>query len=341
MRRQLPYVPVCCSPPAPDSRRAEDAGRRRGGAVCPARRGGRSIPRARARRGRGRRRPRGAGRSAYRGGAMRVDARLRLGAIYRRIDKLLRAPANAASGAATAPMNRRTRPPKPAKRPRWWPRCRRPGVGGAAQGPQARRHHRHERSDEGGDRAVADPVPPEPDARLGKLPIPAPPDVAAIRKAGLPEALLFGMLAQESGGKVHAVSRSGASGLLQFMSRPVRVSDWAWSTASTSASTRAAARANAAYINEQLGVFNDNLELAIAAYNGGEGAMQRWRSGTTMRDSGIRKSISRFTGNARLCADGAGGGMAVLHPERYNLRFPKLDRPPRRSCWSGRRRSTS
>lgn len=37
------------------------------------------------------------------------------------------------------------------------------------------------------------------------------------QRAGLPEALLFGMLAKESGGKVHAVSRSGASGPLQFM----------------------------------------------------------------------------------------------------------------------------
>jgi len=33
----------------------------------------------------------------------------------------------------------------------------------------------------------------------------------------LPEAVLFGILAKESGGKVHAVSRSGASGPLQFM----------------------------------------------------------------------------------------------------------------------------
>lgn len=32
------------------------------------------------------------------------------------------------------------------------------------------------------------------------------------QKAGLPEAILFGILAKESGGKVHAVSRSGASG---------------------------------------------------------------------------------------------------------------------------------
>src|SRR5690606_4932662 len=36
-------------------------------------------------------------------------------------------------------------------------------------------------------------------------------------KAGLPEALLFGMLAKESNGRVHAVSRAGASGPLQFM----------------------------------------------------------------------------------------------------------------------------
>jgi membrane-bound lytic murein transglycosylase D len=37
------------------------------------------------------------------------------------------------------------------------------------------------------------------------------------QKSGLPEALLFGIMAQESGGKVHSVSRSGASGPLQFM----------------------------------------------------------------------------------------------------------------------------
>jgi membrane-bound lytic murein transglycosylase D len=36
-------------------------------------------------------------------------------------------------------------------------------------------------------------------------------------RSGLPEALLFGIMAKESGGKVHAVSRAGASGPLQFM----------------------------------------------------------------------------------------------------------------------------
>ena len=36
-------------------------------------------------------------------------------------------------------------------------------------------------------------------------------------EAGLPEALLFAMIATESGGKVHAISRAGAAGPLQFM----------------------------------------------------------------------------------------------------------------------------
>lgn len=36
-------------------------------------------------------------------------------------------------------------------------------------------------------------------------------------RAGLPEALLFGILAKESNGKVHATSRAGAAGPMQFM----------------------------------------------------------------------------------------------------------------------------
>src|SRR3546814_15358103 len=50
-------------------------------------------------------------------------------------------------------------------------------------------------------------------------------------KAGLPEALLFGILAKESGGRVHAVSRSGASGPRPFMrSEETRVGEECVST---------------------------------------------------------------------------------------------------------------
>ena len=39
----------------------------------------------------------------------------------------------------------------------------------------------------------------------------------AFKRHGLPEALLFGIMAKESNGKVHAGSRAGAVGPLQFM----------------------------------------------------------------------------------------------------------------------------
>jgi membrane-bound lytic murein transglycosylase D len=94
--------------------------------------------------------------------------------------------------------------------------------------------------------------------------------------ADLPEALLFGIMAKESGGKVHAVSRSGAAGPLQFMyatgARFGLTSDGGFDLRYDPSES---ARANAEYINEQLGQFNNNLELTIAAYNGGEGRLRR------------------------------------------------------------------
>src|SRR5690606_34531387 len=39
----------------------------------------------------------------------------------------------------------------------------------------------------------------------------------AFKRRGLPEALLFGILAKESNGRVHSRSRAGAAGPLQFM----------------------------------------------------------------------------------------------------------------------------
>ncbi|MGH8042091.1 MAG: transglycosylase SLT domain-containing protein [Rudaea sp.] len=150
------------------------------------------------------------------------------------------------------------------------------------------------------------------------------------RKAGLPEALLFGMLAQESGGKVHAVSRSGASGPLQFMSATgARFGLGVIDGFDQRFDPALSARANAAYINEQLGVFNDNLELAIAAYNGGEGAMQRLASrheDTSFWSPKIYFSVSPETRDYVPMVLAA--AWLFLHPERYNLQFPQLDTSP-------------
>src|SRR5688500_15604754 len=145
-------------------------------------------------------------------------------------------------------------------------------------------------------------------------------------KAGLPEALLFGMLAKESGGKVHAVSRSGASGPLQFMYAtglrfglgPVDGFDQRFDP-------KLSARANAAYVNEQLSIFNNNLELVIGAYNGGEGAMRRRvarvGSGPSFWDPKIYYDVSQETREYVPMVLAA--AWLFLHPERYNLVFPK------------------
>ncbi len=149
-------------------------------------------------------------------------------------------------------------------------------------------------------------------------------------KAGLPEALLFGILAQESGGKVHAVSRSGASGPLQFMyATGSRFGLSVVDGFDQRFDPGLSARANAAYINEQLGVFNDNLELALAAYNGGEGAMQRIASRQTdasFWNPHIYAALSPETRDYVPMVLAA--AWLFLHPERYRLTFPKISTKP-------------
>ncbi len=150
-------------------------------------------------------------------------------------------------------------------------------------------------------------------------------------KAGLPEALLFGMLAKESGGKVHAVSRSGASGPLQFMyATGLRFGLGTVNGFDQRFDPQLAARANAAYINEQLAIFNNNLELVIGAYNGGEGAMQR-RAGRGANALsfwspevyyGVSQETREYVPMVLAAA------WLFMHPERYNLQWPKIPGRP-------------
>ena len=150
-------------------------------------------------------------------------------------------------------------------------------------------------------------------------------------KAGLPEALLFGMLAKESGGKVHAVSRSGASGPLQFMyATGLRFGLTTVDGFDQRFDPRLSARANAAYVNEQLSIFNNNLELVIGAYNGGEGAMQR-RAGkgdaaSSFWSPEVYANVSQETREYVPMVLAA--AWLFLHPERYNLQFPRVPAQP-------------
>lgn len=145
-------------------------------------------------------------------------------------------------------------------------------------------------------------------------------------EAGLPEALLFAMLATETGGKVHSYSRAGAAGPLQFMRRTgrrygLKVVDGF----DTRLDPEAATRANVAYLNDQFEALNGNLAMALAAYNGGENRVMnlRRRYGDNFWDSRVYYSLPRETREyvPRVFA----AAWLFMHPEDYGLVFPPLD----------------
>lgn len=148
----------------------------------------------------------------------------------------------------------------------------------------------------------------------------------AYEQAGLPEALLFGILAKESGGRVHAVSRAGAAGPLQFMPHTGRRFGLGIEQGfDLRFDPAAAARANVAYLNEQFAVFNRNLELALAAYNGGEGRVQRLvRQARDKRfwSPEIYDRLPRET--QEYVPYVLAAAWLFMHPEEYGLEFPRI-----------------
>jgi membrane-bound lytic murein transglycosylase D len=151
------------------------------------------------------------------------------------------------------------------------------------------------------------------------------------QKSGLPEALLFGIMAQESGGKVHSVSRSGASGPLQFM--PATGARFGLGRDVTGFDTRfdpqASARANAAYINERFRELNRNLEFTVAAYNGGEGRALRLyqaAAGQGFWAPGVYEQLPPETKDYVPMVIAA--AWLYLHPKKYGLEFPRVDATP-------------
>jgi membrane-bound lytic murein transglycosylase D len=148
-------------------------------------------------------------------------------------------------------------------------------------------------------------------------------------KAGLPEALLFGIMAKESGGKVHAVSRAGAAGLLQFM--PATARGYGLGNASgfdDRFEPTLITRANVAYLNDRFRELNNDLELALGAYNGGEGRMRR------LSANGARGfwEAPVYNGLPPETRDYVPMVLAAawlfLHPDDYGLELPRFDASP-------------
>ncbi len=149
--------------------------------------------------------------------------------------------------------------------------------------------------------------------------------VPPYHESGLPEAVLFGILAKESAGRVHAVSRAGASGPMQFMPATGRRFglgsengfDMRFDPASAS-------RASVAYLTERLDELNHDLELSLAAYNSGEGRIRRLakkHQGKGFWSDSIYYSLPDETRDyvPKVLA----AAWLFLYPQDYGLEFPQ------------------
>jgi soluble lytic murein transglycosylase-like protein len=83
--------------------------------------------------------------------------------------------------------------------------------------------------------------------------------------------LIASVIHAESGGNPHAVSRTGARGLMQLMPGTA-----AQAGVSNSFDAAQNVEGGTAYLNALLLYYHDNLALALAAYNAGPGAVQKY-----------------------------------------------------------------
>jgi membrane-bound lytic murein transglycosylase D len=150
-------------------------------------------------------------------------------------------------------------------------------------------------------------------------------------RAGLPEALLFGIMAKESNGKVHATSRAGAAGPMQFMyDTGLRFGIGPdGSGFDTRYDPLSAARASASYLNERMRQLNDSIELALAAYNGGEGRAKRIYDAGGGRGFWDARIYEQFPAETRDYVPMViAAAWLFLHPEEYGLDVDRVDARP-------------
>ena len=109
--------------------------------------------------------------------------------------------------------------------------------------------------------------------------------------------LLASVVRAESGGHTRAVSRAGAQGLMQLM--PGTASELGVANAFVPDQN---VNGGTAYLDSLLKRYHDNLALALAAYNAGPGAVDRWHGIPPYRETRlyIARVIREF--NRRVAA---------------------------------------
>jgi membrane-bound lytic murein transglycosylase D len=153
----------------------------------------------------------------------------------------------------------------------------------------------------------------------------------AFKRQGLPEALLFGILAKESNGKVHVGSRAGAVGPMQFM--PATGRRFGLGDDGTGFDTRydprSAADAAATYLSERMRGLNNSIELSLAAYNGGEGRASRVFQSTGGRNFWDADVYNQFPAETKDYVPMViAAAWLYLHPRDYGISWPRVSARP-------------
>jgi soluble lytic murein transglycosylase-like protein len=119
--------------------------------------------------------------------------------------------------------------------------------------------------------------------------------------------LLASVVRQESGGHTHAVSRTGAQGLMQLMPGTA-----AQLGVANAFAPRENIRGGTAYLDSLLDRYHGNLALALAAYNAGPGAVDRWHGIPPYRETQlyVARVIHEF--NRRIAARSKAHGLTQV-----------------------------
>src|SRR5678815_767723 len=92
---------------------------------------------------------------------------------------------------------------------------------------------------------------------------------------------------------------------------------------------RAAAEASASYLNERMGELNRSIELALAAYNGGEGRALRVYQGAGGRGFWDADIYNQFPAETQdYVPMVVAAAWLFLHPKQYGLSFPSVEARP-------------
>ncbi len=153
----------------------------------------------------------------------------------------------------------------------------------------------------------------------------------AFKRQGLPEALLFGIMAKESNGKVHVGSRAGAVGPMQFM--PATGKRFGLGDDGTGFDTRydprSAADAAASYLTERMRGLDNSIELSLAAYNGGEGRAARIYQSTGGRSFWDADVYAQFPAETKDYVPMViAAAWLYLHPRDYGIQWPRVSSKP-------------